>query len=112
MVEIVNDFESLGREASNYCIIDVRNPDEVAYTGSLAPGVPTLPLPILMETNAFGMEPEDFEDKFGFAKPTPDETLIFTCASGIRSVYACQFAAPHGYSKLVNYMGGASEWFN
>lgn len=112
MKEIVGEFTSLGREESNYCIIDVRNPDEVAYTGSLAAGVPTLPLPVIMETNAFGLDADEFAEQFGFDKPTMDEIIVFSCAAGIRSVYACQLAAPHGYTSLVNYSGGANEWFN
>jgi rhodanese-related sulfurtransferase len=38
--------------------------------------------------------------------------LVFSCAAGIRSVHAAQFAAQNGYTKLVNYKGGANEWFN
>ena len=65
----------------------------------------------IMEKNVFALDEEDFEDITGFEKPAPDTTLVFTCAAGIRSVYACQFASQAGYSKLVNYMGGANEWF-
>ena len=79
--------------------------------GKLSENVNTLPVQIIMQANAFEMDPEDFEVNFGFEKPTPDETFVFTCAAGIRSVYACQFAAKAGYSKLVNHMGGSNEWF-
>jgi rhodanese-related sulfurtransferase len=27
-------------------------------------------------------------------------------------VHAAQFAAQNGYTKLVNYSGGANQWFN
>ena len=111
MEEILEDYEEGGRMESQYCVIDVRTEDEVRTTGKLSENVNTLPVQIIMQANAFEMDPDDFEVNFGFEKPTPDETLVFTCAAGIRSVYACQFAAKAGYSKLVNYMGGSNEWF-
>lgn len=93
-------------------VIDVRTPDEVAYTGKLAPHVHTFPVQIILQTNAFGLSDEDFEEVAGFEKPSLDQTLVFTCAAGIRSVYACQAAASAGYGKLVNYAGGSNEWFS
>ena len=112
MVELLDDYETLGREGSGMVVIDVRRPDEVAMSGKLGPTVHTLPVEVIMQANAFGMDDDDFEDLTGFEKPKPDETLVFSCAAGIRSVYACQMAAQNGYSSLVNYVGGASEWFS
>lgn len=100
-----------GALKSQYCVIDVRTEEEVWYTGKLAPHVHTLPIQTIMAYNAFAMDADDFEDTFGFEKPQLDETIVFTCKSGIRSVYACQAAAAAGYTNLVNYEGGATEWF-
>jgi rhodanese-related sulfurtransferase len=91
--------------------VDVRNEDEIAYTGKLSACVETLPLPLIAQMGAFRMSEEDFEENFGFAKPKQDETIIFTCKAGIRSMHAAQYAAMNGYSKLVNYSGGAMDWF-
>lgn len=112
MSELLDDYELEGREGSQYCVIDVRTEDEVAYTGKLSPSVYTLPVQVIMGANAFAMDADDFEESFGFEKPSVDETLVFTCAAGVRSVYACQFAAQNGYSNLVNYVGGSNEWFS
>lgn len=112
MKEVVEDYEEGGREDSMYVIIDVRNPDEIMYTGKLSPSTHTLPLPLIMEKQAFQMEEDDFEEEFGFQKPSLDETLVFSCAAGIRSVYAAKAAAQAGYTNLVNYAGGANEWFS
>jgi rhodanese-related sulfurtransferase len=101
MDSILDEYEELGREESGVIVLDVRNEDEIAYTGQLSPNTKTLPLPAIMQYNLCG-----------FPKPTPDETLVFSCAAGIRSVHAAKFAAAAGYSKLVNYVGGANEWFN
>ena len=95
----------------NVIVIDVRNVDEIAYTGKLSDVVETLPLPVIVNYGAFNMEADDFEEQFGFEKPTPDRTIVFTCKAGIRSSQAAQFAAMAGYTNLVNYMGGADEWF-
>jgi Rhodanese-related sulfurtransferase len=89
----------------------VRNEDEIAYTGKLSDCVETLPLPLIAQMGAFNMSEEDFEDSFGFAKPQKDETIVFTCKAGIRSMHAAQYAAMNGYSNLINYTGGAMDWF-
>ena len=85
---------------------------EVAGTGKVSPNTHTLPLSILSSQDVFQMDEDEFEIVCGFPKPTPDETLVFTCAAGMRSQNACAFAAQAGYTKLVNYMGGAYEWFS
>ena len=112
MEDILEDYHESGRAESGYVVIDVRTDEEVLATGKLGPEVHTLPVQIIMQSNVFGMDADQFELTCGFVKPTPDETLVFTCAAGVRSVYACQFAAQAGYSKLVNYVGGANEWFS
>lgn len=111
MQEILEDYEEGGRELSEYVVIDVRGPGEIVATGKLSPTVHTLPIEIIMQQNVFALDEDEFEEVCGFQKPTYDETLVFSCAAGVRSVYACHFAAQNGYSKLVNYMGGSNEWF-
>ena len=97
---------------SDYVVIDVRNIEEIAYTGPLSPDVKTLPLPLIMQKNVFQLDDEEFEELCRFPKPEMDATLVFSCAAGVRSVYAANFAAQAGYSNLVNYMGGSNEWFS
>jgi len=111
MTEIIEDYEEGGRAESGYVVMDVRGGDEIMYTGKVSPNTITLPLPIIMTHNVFALENEDFEEVCGFEKPALDETLVFTCAAGIRSQQAAYSAAKAGYSNLVNYVGGAHEWF-
>jgi rhodanese-related sulfurtransferase len=111
MYEILQDYEERGREESNLVVIDVRRVDEIAASGKLSPSVHTLPIE-LFPRGILQMEPDDFEEAFGFPKPGLDETIVFTCAAGIRSNYACQYAAQAGYTQLVNYLGGAYDWFS
>mmetsp|Transcript_14818 Transcript_14818/g.24512 ORF Transcript_14818/g.24512 Transcript_14818/m.24512 type:complete len:170 (-) Transcript_14818:1669-2178(-) len=112
MSSILDEYEELGREESGMLVLDVRNTDEIAYTGKISENTITLPLPAIMQYNVFELPEDEFEELCGFAKPALDETLVFSCASGIRSVHAANFASKAGYSNLVNYAGGASEWFN
>ena len=112
MEEIVDDYESGGREESQYCIIDVRTEEEVRSTGKISENVYTLPVQVIMQSKVFEMDPEEFEEYCKFPKPSYDETIVFTCAAGMRSVSACHFAAQSGYTKLINYTGGANEWFS
>ena len=109
MKEILDDYEK--EEGSQYFVLDVRTEEEVHQTGQLSPSVPTVPVQVIMQYNVFQMDPDEFEELCGFEKPGLDETLVFTCAAGVRSVYACQFAAKAGYTNLVNYAGGSNEWF-
>jgi rhodanese-related sulfurtransferase len=111
MEEILEDYEEGGREESGYVIIDVREPDEIAFTGKVSPNTHNIPLGVLVQYQVFSMDDDDFEDLCGFRKPSLDETLVFTCAAGIRSTHACNFAAQSGFSNLINYRGGANEWF-
>ena len=111
MEEIIEDYEEGGRDDSGYIVMDVRERNEVEYTGKLSPNTQTLPLSIISEQNVFSLDEEEFEEVCGFAKPLPDETLVFSCAAGIRSVHAARFAAMNGYSNLINYTGGANQWF-
>jgi hypothetical protein len=74
MEEIVEDYEQGGREESGYVILDVRQPGEIEYTGKLSPNTLTLPLQELAQYNAFALEEDEFEEIFGFDKPTPDES--------------------------------------
>ena len=97
----------------NSCLNSILGSEEseVAQSGKLSPNTITLPLSIVGSQDVFKMDDDEFEIVCGFPKPKPDETLVFSCAAGIRSQNACAYAAQAGYTKLVNYMGGAYEWF-
>jgi len=111
MHDLVDEYEDLGREGSNIVIIDVRTHPEVQATGKISPHTHTVSVQALIEYDLLHMNSQPFEEMTGFAKPTFDETLVFTCAAGIRSVVACQAAQRAGYTSLINYTGGANEWF-
>ena len=112
MKELLEDYENRGREETKMVVIDVRSEGEIQMTGKLSPSVHTLPVEAIAQYEVFALDEDEFENLCGFPKPTMDETIVFSCAAGVRSVYACNFAAQHGgYTNLVNYAGGANEWF-
>jgi len=110
-----NNNNNSNNNNNNIVIIDVRSWPEIAATGKLSPCVQTLPIEVIAQYQVFAMDDDDFADRCGFAKPSRDHTtttLVFTCAAGVRSVYACHLAAQQGgYTQLINYKGGAYEWF-
>lgn len=110
MIEIVEDVENSSRDESGYVIIDVRNVDEIENTGKISECAYNLPLPVVSE-GAFDKSDQEFEDLYGFAKPSLDETIVFSCKAGIRAMKAANLAAKSGYTNLVSYSGGADDWF-
>ena len=78
-------------------IIDVRTPEE--YVGKLGhiAGAKLLPL---QEIESWF---KDFEDQ-------KDREIILICRSGNRSGVAARFLTEHGFSKVVNVIGGMRDW--
>ena len=110
MEEILQEYNEVGREETGYVVIDVRGRDEVEATGGvLSPNAYTIPVQEIDQ--ALSMDSEDFLETYGFAKPDPEETIVFSCLSGMRAKMAAQSAASMGFQNLVVYVGGAKEWF-
>lgn len=81
-------------------LIDVREPDEVIQ-GSIPSSV-NIPLSVL--PGSLKMTREDFEKKFGFAKPRRTQEIIFYCRSGVRAATAGDIARKNEYEKLVSHV--------
>jgi rhodanese-related sulfurtransferase len=47
------------------------------------------------------MKPAEFEEKFGFKKPRPDQEIVFYCRSGVRAATAGDIAKKNGYTKYA-----------
>lgn len=52
----------------------------------------------------------EFEDRFGFEKPSADKEVVFYCKSGVRSSAAAQLAQQLGYQKVAEYRGSWLDW--
>uniref|UniRef100_A0A7S3LB93 Rhodanese domain-containing protein n=1 Tax=Amphora coffeiformis TaxID=265554 RepID=A0A7S3LB93_9STRA len=112
MKDLLSKLDKQGRKKMSTVVVDVRSVPEVSQTGPLSPSVITLPLD-LIQNGALELSAQDFEQKFKFAKPDmTDETLVFTCKSGMRAGMAADVAAAAGYKNVVVYSGSANEWFS
>lgn len=85
---------------------DVREPAEYA-----AGYIPTaINIPIKSQPDAMMLPGHEFEDRFGFEKPSADKEVVFYCKSGVRSSAAAQLAQQLGYQKVAEYRGSWLDW--
>ncbi|KAK8051052.1 rhodanese domain-containing protein [Apiospora rasikravindrae] len=101
-------FEEIQSLPSDVTLIDVREPGELASTGRI-PGA--LNIPITTSPDSFHISEEEFEDRFGFARPRPHEDeVVFYCKAGVRSRAAAGIAREAGWKKVGEYPGSWVEW--
>ncbi|PIS49045.1 hypothetical protein CJI97_005209 [Candidozyma auris] len=87
-------------------ILDVREP--VEFQEGHIPGAHNVPFK--SSPGALDLSEEDFEDAFGFKKPSKDSELVFYCLGGVRSTAAEELAHSFGYNKRANYIGSWEDW--
>lgn len=75
-------------------VLDVRTPAEHAH-GHI-PDARLIPL-------------DELEDRLGDLPPR-DTTMLVHCAAGGRSAAACETLGRHGYTRLLNLVGGMHTW--
>lgn len=90
----------------NTVLVDVREP--VEFEEGHIPGA--LNVPFKSSPGAFDLPEEDFEESFGFQKPSKDKELVFYCLGGVRSTAAEELANSFGYAKRGNYVGSWEDW--
>ncbi|KAI4717376.1 hypothetical protein E4T48_06429 [Aureobasidium sp. EXF-10727] len=104
------DFDSVKQLTespdASLVLIDVREPAE--YEAGYIPGA--INIPVGSAPDALFMPAHEFEDKFGFEKPTADQELVFYCKAGVRSSAAAGLARQVGYQKVGEYRGSMLEW--
>lgn len=88
-------------------LIDVREPAELLETGKI-PGA--INIPITSAVQSLHISDADFEDMYGFARPSKDKTLIFYCKAGVRARSAAALAQHAGWSKIGEYPGSWLDW--
>jgi rhodanese-related sulfurtransferase len=95
-------------------IIDVREPAELTATG-IIPGA--IAIPLTSQPDAYFLPPEEFETRFGFAKPGEADgqqtrDIVFYCRAGVRARSAAQLAVQAGYdpTRISVYEGSWLDW--
>lgn len=91
---------------ANTVLIDVREPSE--YAEGHIPNA--INVPIKSQPDALLLPADEFEDRFGFTKPTADAETVFYCRAGVRSKAAAQIAEQAGYGKVGDYSGSWLDW--
>jgi rhodanese-related sulfurtransferase len=89
-------------------LIDVREPSELQSTGR----IPTAHnVPVSSAGDGFFLPADEFEDRYGFAKPEEDDEVIFYCKAGVRSRAAARLAIQGGFGgKVAEFPGSWVEW--
>ncbi len=90
----VDEFEKLWKEKKGV-VLDVRTAKE--YEGGHIPGA------VNMDVNA-----ADFDKKV--AELDKNKTYLVHCASGVRSVRACEKMKRMEFKDLINLQGGMKAW--
>lgn len=88
-------------------LIDTREPAELSATGRIPSA---LNIPITSSPDAFFLADEEFEDKFGFARPSKETEIIFYCKAGVRSRAAAKLAIQAGWGNVGEYAGSWVDW--
>lgn len=86
---------------------DAREPGELQQTGR----IPTaINIPITTQPDSFFISEEEFEDRFGFERPSKDKEVVFYCKAGVRSKAAAQLARQGGWKHTSEYPGSWLDW--
>ncbi|CEI65806.1 hypothetical protein FVEN_g7516 [Fusarium venenatum] len=88
-------------------IVDVREPYELFETGKI-PGA--INIPITTAVQSFHIPEEDFEEMYGFERPSKDKELLFYCKAGVRAKSAAHLAEHAGWKKVSDYPGSWLDW--
>ncbi|MCJ1402887.1 hypothetical protein MMC11_006108 [Xylographa trunciseda] len=86
-------------------LIDVRTPAETAQGR-----IPTAQqLNITAHPDGLFLSAEEFEERFGWEKPSRETELVFYCKAGVRSRVAARMAREAGW-KAGEYAGSWDDW--
>ncbi|KAA8635885.1 hypothetical protein SMACR_01709 [Sordaria macrospora] len=88
-------------------IVDAREPGELIQTGHI-PGA--INIPITTSPDSFFISEDEFEDRFGFPRPSKDSEVVFYCKAGVRSRGAAGLAREAGWEKVGEYPGSWLDW--
>ncbi|KAF2109863.1 Rhodanese-like domain-containing protein [Lophiotrema nucula] len=102
--DIVKIIES--PDSTEQLLIDVREPRE--YNAGAIPTA--INIPITSQPDAMLLPEEEFEDRFGFQKPSVTKEVVFYCKAGVRSSAAAQIAKRGGYDRVGEYRGSWLDW--
>ena len=89
----VSDLKRMQNEGEDFVLLDVREPNEVAYA-SIGPS-----LHIPMQQVPSRLNELD-----------PAQSIVVFCHRGNRSLQICQFLGQYDFSDVMNLTGGIAAW--
>uniref|UniRef100_UPI00358F4110 rhodanese domain-containing protein CG4456-like n=1 Tax=Myxine glutinosa TaxID=7769 RepID=UPI00358F4110 len=90
------------------CLVDVREPSEIAEHGKIPNSVN---IPLSQLPTALSMDKDQFVAQYDGTPPAADGSdLVFSCFAGTRSKRAFETAIKMGFSSATYYPGGWQEW--
>ena len=93
MIDLDRDAVKVGHRDRSIILVDVREPHE--FAAGHIPGSVSMPLSTF-DPNAIPSE--------------PGKRVVFSCAAGVRSVRAIEFAQAFGHDIREHYKGGFKDW--
>lgn len=89
-------------------VVDVREPAELESTGRIPTAVN---IPISSAGDSFFLPADEFQERFGIARPGDDDHVIFYCKAGVRSRAAAALARQAGFGGSISeFPGSWIEW--
>jgi len=88
-------------------LADVREPSELQQTGRI-PGA--VNIPITTSPDSFHITEDEFEDRFGYPRPTKGSELVIYCKAGVRGKAAATLAKEAGWTNVGEYPGSWLDW--
>ena len=93
VIDLDRDAVKVGLRDGSIVLVDVREPHE--FAAGHIPGSVSMPLSTF-DPNAIPSE--------------PGKRVVFSCAAGVRSVRAIEFAQAFGHNIREHYKGGFKDW--
>jgi len=56
------------------------------------------------------LDPEAFEERFGFTKPDESANILVYCRAGVRSKASAGLARQAGFTNVNEYRGSWNDW--
>lgn len=113
ILAILGDYEKVGRFGSNRIIIDVRDPEDVDFTGKFSDHTINFPLSKMKEEHPFLTCHDDVEwlQKYGFEYPEVFEQFVILGKNEQQGTEAANYLKYnyYGNSKMFLYPGGADD---
>lgn len=85
----------------------MREPGELKSTGHIPHAIN---IPVTSAPDSFHITEEEFEDRYGYARPSKDDEVVFYCKAGVRSRAAAGLAKEAGWTKVGEYPGSWMDW--